>query len=60
MVINPIIGVYIPIIRIPIEGGMSLSPIKRDFWPWHIWEKYLFETDLEPSKHHGESQIQAA
>ncbi len=28
--INPIVGVYIPIIRIPIKGGMSLSPIKRD------------------------------
>ena len=23
MVINPIVGVYIPIIRIPIEGGMK-------------------------------------
>ena len=30
MAINPIVGVYIPIIRIPIKGGMSLSPIKRD------------------------------
>ena len=29
--INPIVGVYIPIIRIPIKGGMSLSPKKRDF-----------------------------
>ena len=29
--LNPIVGVYIPIIRIPIKGGMSLSPTKRDF-----------------------------
>ena len=29
--INPIVGVYIPIARIPIKGGMSLSPMKRDF-----------------------------
>ena len=25
--LNPIVGVYRPIIRIPIKGGMSLSPI---------------------------------
>ena len=24
MVINPIVGVYIPIIRIPIKGGMAI------------------------------------
>ena len=24
MVINPIVGVYIPIIRIPIKGGMTI------------------------------------
>ena len=28
MVVNPIVGVYIPIIRTPIKGGMSLSPKK--------------------------------
>ena len=28
--INPIVTVSIPIVRIPIKGGMSLSPIKRD------------------------------
>ncbi len=27
MVINPIVGVYIPIIRIPIEGGMTIPNI---------------------------------
>ena len=27
MVINPIVGVYIPIIRIPIKGGMTISNI---------------------------------
>ena len=30
MVINPIVGVYIPIIRIPIKGGRSPIPKKRD------------------------------
>ena len=29
--LNPIVGVYIPIVRIPIKGGMSLSKKKRDF-----------------------------
>ena len=24
MVINPIVGVYIPIIRIPVKGGMTI------------------------------------
>ena len=28
MVINPIVGVYIPIIRIPIKGGMTLLNIE--------------------------------
>ena len=27
MVINPIVGVYIPIIRIPIKGGMTIPKI---------------------------------
>ena len=27
MVINPLVGVYIPIIRIPIKGGMTISNI---------------------------------
>ena len=27
MVINPIVGVYIPIIRIPIKGGMTIPDI---------------------------------
>ena len=27
MVINPIVGVYIPIIRIPIKGGMTIPHI---------------------------------
>ena len=29
MVINPIVGVYIPIIRIPIEGGMTIPKKTR-------------------------------
>ena len=27
MVINPIVGIYIPIIRIPIKGGMTIPTI---------------------------------
>ncbi len=29
MVINPIVGVYIPIIRIPIKGGITLSNLSN-------------------------------
>ena len=51
-VINPIVGVYIPIVRIPIKGGMTINfemnnmnricnhghryPQHREFRPWHI------------------------
>ena len=31
MVINPIVGVYIPIIRIPIKGGMTIPPKNATF-----------------------------
>ena len=31
MVINPIVGVYIPIIRIPIKGGMTIPNIATGF-----------------------------
>ena len=27
MVINPIVGVYIPIVRIPVKGGMTIPNI---------------------------------
>ena len=41
--INPIIGFYIPIIRIPsLKVGGFPSPIKRDFWPWHRWKFTIF------------------
>ena len=33
--INPIVGVYIAIIRIPIKGGMTI-PKYNEFRPWHI------------------------
>ena len=33
MVINPIVGVYIPIIRIPIKGGRSPIPNTRSLDP---------------------------
>ena len=35
MVINPIAGVYIPIIRIPIKGWMTIP--NQEFRPWLIW-----------------------
>ena len=31
MVINPIVGVYIPIIRIPIQGGMTIPKKNATF-----------------------------
>ena len=48
MVINPIVGVYIPIIRIPIKGGMTISNIATfDHGTFHgcnvtapIWPNY--------------------
>ena len=43
MVINPIVGVYIPIIRIPIKGGMTIPNIAtfdhgtcQEFVPWWV------------------------
>ena len=56
MVINPIAGVYIPIIRIPIKILLKVgwpSPTKRDFWPWHMWKPTLgrrLEPLCQPSK----------
>ena len=32
MVINPIVGVYIPIIRIPIKGGMTLAHMPPSYF----------------------------
>ena len=34
--INPIIGFYIPIIRIPSLKVGWVYPQYSDFWPWHI------------------------
>ena len=39
MVINPIVGVYIPIIRIPIKRWDD-HPQYSDFWPWHMWQPF--------------------
>ena len=36
MVINPIVGVFVPIIRIPIKRWGD-HPQYSDFWPWHKW-----------------------
>ena len=37
MVINPIVGVYIPIIRIPIKGGMTIPQKKRLLTMAHVF-----------------------
>ena len=37
MVINPIVGVYIPIIRIPIKGGMTIPNTTSLDPPWLKW-----------------------
>ena len=37
MVINPIVGVYIPIIRIPIKGGMTIPNIATFDHGTHGW-----------------------
>ena len=47
------VGVYIPIIRIPIKGGMSLSPKKRDFWPWHRSKRWRFVSCHDKPTMHG-------
>ena len=36
MVINPIVGVYIPIIRIPIKGGMTIPKKTRLLTMAHV------------------------
>ena len=36
MVIDPIVGVYIPIIRIPIKGGMTIPNITRLLTMAHV------------------------
>ena len=56
MVINPIVGVYIPIKRIPIKGGMSLSPKNATFdhgtcgYSLQIVEKTSEYQQLAPEK----------
>ena len=63
MVINPIVGVYIPIIRIPIKGGMTIPNIATfdhgtfvswwfenysDWWLNHPSEKYARQNGSFP------------
>ena len=49
MVINPIVGVYIPIIRIPIKGGMTITKKTRLLtmahmdMSCHIWFHRVFD-----------------
>ena len=43
MVINPIIGFYIPIIRIPIKGGMTISNIATfDHGTYDLHAVYIY------------------
>ena len=46
--INPIVGVYIPIIRIPIEGGMTIPNLGK------TWRCFFLTTSLE--KRHQENR----
>ena len=46
MVINPIVGVYIPIVRIPIKGGMTI-PYIATFDPG-TYKGYLLVLGKEP------------
>ena len=50
MVINSIVGVYIPIVRIPIKRWDD-HPQYSDFWPWHIWchRVTCFSTTMGPT-----------
>ena len=43
MVINPIVGVYIPIIRIPIKGGMTIPNIATFDHGTHVLNMFGFE-----------------
>ena len=43
MVINPIVGIYIPIIRIPIKGGMTIPNIATfDHGTYNIYIYYIY------------------
>ena len=46
MVINPIVGVEIPIIRIPIKGGMTIPNIGSD----EVWPGGVFVGPMESKK----------
>ena len=45
MVINPIVGVYIPIVRIPIKGGMTIPNIATFD---HGTYKIHYSSDISP------------
>ena len=49
MVINPIVGVYIPIIGIPYSR-LDDHPQYSDFWPWHIC---VFQCNSKDIWRHG-------
>ena len=49
MVINPIVGVYIPIVRIPIKGGMTIPNIATfDHGTYGRigWHRHIFRLNL--------------
>ena len=46
--INPIVGVYIPIIRIPIKGGMTIPNIATfDHGTFGVKKFFFFRVDLD-------------
>ena len=48
MVINPIVGVYIPIIRIPIKGGMTIPNIATfDHGTYDYFISYYMDDSME-------------
>ncbi len=56
MIINPIVGVYIPIIRIPIKGGMTIPNIATfDRGTYSLWfqvwnlDRWSFQWVLTPN-----------
>ena len=55
MVINPIVGVYIPIIRIPIKGGMTIPYIAM--FALKALEEKLAKSSKKAQASRGETDV---
>ena len=55
MVINPIVGVYIPIIRIPIKGGMTIPHIAM--FALKALEEKLAKSSKKAQASRGETDV---